>query len=238
MLVKGWLTDSGTDSEYTLKQSDYGVAGGWKCMLARPEFVKKFEWNADYSVSPDKRTSLWKTSADGFKLENTELNQDAFGNGYLPMKFVNLNCDASGNLVPGSQISTDQCDGDYPVIRLAEIYLTAVEAFLRGAGNATEALEYANYVRERAGVAPWNDSQLSKNNILDERCRELYQENCRRTDLVRFGKYAAGEDEYIWSWKGQSAEGVSIPATSNLYPLPSTIVSLPDISRTPVINQL
>ena len=40
--------------------------------------------------------------------------------------------------------------GDYATIRLAEIYLSAAEAILNGAGSSAKAVEYVNYIRERA----------------------------------------------------------------------------------------
>ena len=42
-------------------------------------------------------------------------------------------------------------------------------------------------------------SELTLDFLLDERARELYMENWRRSDLIRFGKYTKG---YNWDWKG------------------------------------
>ena len=124
-------------------------------------------------------------------------------------------------------------DADWCVIRLAEIYLTAAEANVVGkAGDQTKALEYVNYIRERAGVSAWTAANLTADNILDERCRELYGENCRRTDLVRHNKYAGGN--YNWNWKGNvGAGGAATPEHMNLFPIPSTVISFQGYKQNP-----
>lgn len=75
---------------------------------------------------------------------------------------------------------------DRVVIRYADILMLAAEANLR-LGNKAAALEQMNQVRTRAGVAPFED--LTPQNIIDERGRELAWEVPRRQDLVRFGMY-------------------------------------------------
>lgn len=87
-----------------------------------------------------------------------------------------------------------------------------------------------NYIRERALLSPWTSGELSLNSLQDERCRELYTENCRRTDLIRYGKYISG---YNWNWKNQVPGGADLPAHFNLYPLPSSIVYLGGYTQNP-----
>lgn len=232
-LIAAWSTSDAGDTEWKINKTEYNLTEGWKCMLARKQFVEKFDWNAD-GTSPDLRTQLWKTSVHGFSIDNTLLNQDAYGNGYVAIKFTNFPVDANGNTYQDdvNYPSTQFSNADYPVIRLAEIYLTAAEAnILGGAGSASDALKYVNYVRQRAGLDAWNASFMTANNILDERCRELYQENCRRTDLVRHGKFTGGA--YIWNWKGNVAEGTATDSHLNLYPLPATVVSLAGYEQNP-----
>ena len=109
----------------------------------------------------------------------------------------------------------------------------AAEANVVGkAGDQTKALEYVNYIRERAGVSAWTAANLTADNILDERCRELYGENCRRTDLVRHNKYAGGN--YNWNWKGNvGAGGAATPEHMNLFPIPSTVISFQGYKQNP-----
>lgn len=210
----------------------YNVAqSGWKCMTAREEFVDKFEWlDPECSQSEDIRVKNWMTSFFGFSKANEALDQTHYGsNGYLPLKYTNYRLDANGEVMDTPK-GQDCADADYVVIRLAEMYLTAAEAILHGAGEKNTALVYVNYVRQRAGLAPWVSADLTLDTLLDERARELYTENCRRTDLLRYGKYLSG---YTWSWKGGVREGADLPASAALYPLPSTVVNLAGYEQNP-----
>lgn len=232
----------------------YGVTGQWTCMHARKEFVLN-NWEFTDGKCPDGRTYLWLTEDSGFVPENTDFT--TYTDGYVPIKFTNVECNADGTMPRWQQPATDDkgnpidgaglnragvhdlsnrnnygvkatadfADTDYPVIRLAEIYLTAAEAHLRGGvGSAADALKYVNYVRERAGgIAAWNSAELTLPNILSERARELYWENNRRTDLVRFGMFAG--TQYNWAWKNNVAGGAGIPEYMNLYPLPNMVIN-------------
>ena len=121
-------------------------------------------------------------------------------------------------------VSTSFVDTDMPVIRLAEVYLAAVECIaLHGQGNIADAVKYINYLRGRAGVPAWNAAELTADNILDERGRELYLENVRRTDLVRFGKFTG--DSYLWNWKGGQSGGAYISDRYNLFPIPTNVIA-------------
>ena len=188
-------------------------------MVARPEFVEKFEWNdAAYSQSDDVRVSWWKTSADGFALQNITLNQADWGqNGYLAVKYTNWAQNDNGTDYAASPEATDQLGGDYAMIRLAEIYLSAAEAALNGGGDHATAVKYTNLIRERAGLQPVADVNLVQ--LRDERCRELYTEATRRSDLIRYGQWISG---YTWSWKNNVASGADFASNFNVYPLPSS----------------
>jgi tetratricopeptide (TPR) repeat protein len=75
---------------------------------------------------------------------------------------------------------------DFPIFRYADILLMKAELLLR-LGNAGEALTYVNEVRARAGVDAF--TEVTYENLLAERGRELYAEGQRRSDMIRFGKY-------------------------------------------------
>lgn len=128
-------------------------------------------------------------------------------------------------------------DTDFPMFRLGEAYLIYAEAHVRG-GGGTDALtlQYMNALRTRAfGNASANFasiSQVTTDTILAERGRELLWEAHRRTDLVRYGKFAGGS--YIWSWKGGTQGGAATDAHYNLYPLPATeLVANPNLTQNP-----
>ena len=220
-MCNAWIGDAPGDATFFCKQSDYNSGNGWKCMSARRQFVEIFDWDADYTSSPDMRTQFWKTAADGFNINNGVLDQPNWGNnGFLAVKFSNWIIDDANQIAAGEQPSpVDPLGIDYPMIRLAEIYLSAAEAALNGGGDAATALTYVNYIRERAGMAPYTNLNLVE--LQNERCRELYSECNRRTDLIRYGKWISG---YTWNWKYKTPAGTDYPSYMTVYPIPATVV--------------
>lgn len=224
-MLNGWIGEPKTGDPFKLAKSDFNAGDAWKCMTTRRQFVEKFDWNSDYTESPDQRTRFWATAKNNFNINNDVLDQDHFGsNGFLAVKYTNWAFDAEGNIdKANSPAATTQIGTDYAVIRLAEIYLSAAEAILNGGGDKAKALEYVNYIRERAGLVAWNAGQLTAQSLQDERCRELYTEATRRSDLIRYGKWISG---YTWNWKNKVKGGADFNANFTLYPLPSSTVEL------------
>ena len=224
-MIDAWIGEPKEEDTWNCRKAWYNAGDAWKCMTARRQFVEKFDWNADYSESADLRTRFWCHSGHGFAIDNDVLDQDHFGeNGFLAVKYSNWAFDEDGNIdEAGSPAATTQVGGDYAVIRLAEIYLSAAEAILNGGGDKAKALEYVNYIRERAGLNAWNAGELTAVSLQDERCRELYTENVRRSDLIRYGKWISG---YNWNWKNKVKGGADFNSNFTLYPLPSSIVQL------------
>jgi hypothetical protein len=93
--------------------------------------------------------------------------------------------------LPGNKYTDDRVsDNDIIMYRLADIYLMAAEAYA-GINNTTKAIEYLNKTRNRAGIGNYgggSDKPTVEKEILDERGRELFFENKRWYDLVRFHK--------------------------------------------------
>jgi len=80
-----------------------------------------------------------------------------------------------------------------PLLHITEMMLTRAESFASGAGSETQALEDLNFIRTRAGLAPYppitgRDLVLA---IRDERRRELCFEGDRTIQIKRIG--ALGE---------------------------------------------
>ena len=73
---------------------------------------------------------------------------------------------------------------DWYVFRLAETYLLRAEAYM-WKGDPASAAADVNAVRTRAKCTAYAASQLSIGTILDERARELYWEEPRKTELSR-----------------------------------------------------
>jgi hypothetical protein len=121
------------------------------------------------------------------------------------------------------------------MFRLADAYLMYAEAHLRGGGGSeVQALEYVNAVRTRAhqGSTTWNinASDLTLDFIIDERGRELYWESHRRQDLRRFGLFTGGS--YVWAYKGNTINGVSIPGFRDVYPIPNeSLIVNPNLTQ-------
>ena len=74
--------------------------------------------------------------------------------------------------------------GDWYAMRLGETYLLRAEAYL-WKGDVVSATADINAIRTRAGAAPYTSGQVNMDKLLDERARELYYEEPRRTELTR-----------------------------------------------------
>jgi hypothetical protein len=85
---------------------------------------------------------------------------------------------------------------DWYVFRLAETYLLRAEAHF-WKGNLAAAAADINKVRERAQAKPIDAGDVNIGIILDERARELYYEEPRKTELTRIA--------YIFAQTGQPA---------------------------------
>lgn len=212
----------------------YNTNDGWKCMVTRKSFVKLFDWDdTAMSVSKDRRVANWQTSRHGFPAENISLLGGDYGkNGYLAVKYSNWAYNEDGTINKDlSPEATTQVGGDCVGIRLAEIYLTAAEAILQGGGGSpAEALKYVNYIRQRAfGDTDHNWSSLTMEQLRDERARELYSENVRRTDLIRWNQWTSG---YTWDWKGGVKSGTNLPEYTKLYPIPMRVMISSNFEQT------
>jgi hypothetical protein len=77
---------------------------------------------------------------------------------------------------------------DYPIFRLAEMYLIKAEASL-ALGNTGDALTNINFVRARAFNPPKPLASVSPDDIMRERLFEFAGEGKRRQDMIRFGHF-------------------------------------------------
>jgi len=207
----------------SMSPAAFGVGGGWGGLRTTSALVGKF---SDNTGATDKRAMFWSA---GQKLVINDIGQ--FTDGWAITKFSNLT--STGAAAPHAH--PDFVDTDYPVFRLADVYLMYAEAGLRGGGggSASTALGYVNALRQRAyGNASGNITagQLTLDFILDERARELYWEGFRRSDLIRFGKFTGGS--YLWPWKGKVAGGTATEVYRDLYPIPSN-----DMGANPTLQQ-
>lgn len=129
----------------------------------------------------------------------------------------------------------DHMSNDFPIFRLADVYLMKAEAIMRANGGTAnqEAIDAANEVRDRAGAEAYNTSTLTLDELCNERCRELCWEGHRRQDLIRFGRFTGTNsvpnesDPYnLWILK-QDQDGVPYGPTEDykkIFPLPDYAV--------------
>jgi len=199
---------NGSSSTETMNINDFGTTDGWTGHRATKAWYGLF---SNLATSTDDRAKLFWTT--GHTYEMTDYKE--WTNGYPAVKFRNKN-------FSGPSTSTSFSGTDFPMFRLADAYLMYAECVLRGGtgGSATQALDYVNQIRTRAHAATIAAGDLTLNFILDERARELNLEGHRRTDLIRFNKFTGSS--YLWPWKGNAVNGVSIPDTYKLFPIPAS----------------
>lgn len=206
-----------------------GTNGNWGGLRHTQQFTDLF---SDPSGATDKRAQFY-TVGQSKNMTNLYTGTD----GYSSTKYRNKT--RAGDPAPHADAAGDFVDIDFPLFRLAEVYLIYAESVLKGgsSGDAGTALTYMNRLRGRAYANnPSSTSgnitavQLTLDYILAERGRELYYEAQRRTDLIRHNKFTSGN--YLWAWKGGVAGGTSVDAKYNLFPIPST-----DLSSNPNLKQ-
>lgn len=214
-------------STHTSGMGTWGSTEGWGGNRGRLALAKKFFPDGNVPVTTntasvagddralfatygeyqdaDGKTQIFQTS-----LPITKVNE--FKQGVATIKFTNSYSDGS------TPRDTKFTDMDIPLFRKAEAYLTYAEALLRSGGSKTDALASINVLRTRAKAAKMTD--LTLNDILDEKSREFYFEAQRRTDLIRYGYFTSST--YLWDWKGGSADGTGVSSIYNLMPIPAS----------------
>jgi starch-binding outer membrane protein, SusD/RagB family len=192
----------------------FGIGGGWAGIRTTKSLPGLF---TDVTGATDRRAQFY---TNGQSLELSAEPAPAFTEGWAVTKYRSVN----RNGAPGS--NPDFADNDFPLFRLAEMYLIYAEAAIRTNTNLPAALGYMNTLRTRAyGGSSGNISSgdLTLSFIIDERARELYWECFRRSDLIRFNRFVEGS--YLWPWKGGVSTGTSVSPIRKLFPIPSTDIN-------------
>ena len=207
--------------------ADYGVTGGWNGYRATKALGDKFpkDGSGNIDKTVDGRGNAFYTSkfsgTPAQALINTLDDVSNFATGYHIKKYVNIRSDGAAVNDPTKTYS----DIDFPVFRLSEMYLIYAEAVLRGGtgGDLGTALTYVNRIRSRAGASLYSSGDITLQNMLDERARELFWEGHRRTDLIRYGQLTTST--YLWPWKGGIASGTAVDSKYNLFAIPAANIT-------------
>lgn len=154
------------------------------------------------------------TSTDGivYNRENPGSTNERLQLGAIPRKYG----EDPEQIGEGSGI-------DWIVFRYADVLTLLAEAIARNAGAVTqEAVNYLNEVHTRAGLTAYKVSDFASledflDAVLDERGWELWFEGCRRSDLIRHGKFV----EYAKTRK----HSTTVQEYMELFPLPQTVIN-------------
>ena len=128
---------------------------------------------------------------------------------------------------------------DYPLMRLAEAYLNYAEACVRLSGGTctdAKAVSLLNALLDRANSSSPRITEFNLEYIFKERGRELYWEGFRRTDLIRWDRYAG--TNYQWEFKGapngNDPTPLAVPQFRCLFPIPqSDMAANPNLKQNP-----
>lgn len=198
-----------------------GQRNGWAGLRVPFEYVERYfdVGSRDYDTGEyevaDRRGEVFYIKG---RQESMEGALYSFMNGWSCLKFNNIpHGQTDESFLPVSAVK-DFSDVDFPMIRLAEIYLIYAEACMH-LGLQSLALPLVGELSERAGVPP--PAEITEDFLVSERARELMWEGHRRTDLIRYGLY--NTSEYLWPYKGGDAyEGQSFPEYKCIFPIPPT----------------
>ena len=215
------LSASMASTDITDSSRPNGQVNGWAGLRVPYEFVSKYYGvsgqnyqTGDYQTS-DKRGEIFYIKGRSESMEGALYN---FMNGWTCLKFNNIPSNETNQSYLPQSATMSNSNVDFPMIRLAEIYLIYAEACMN-LGVPDEAQPYIHALATRAGVAPPSD--ITPDFLLAERARELLWEAHRRTDLIRFGLFHT--DDLLWPYKGgDSYAGAAFPAYRCIFPLPPT----------------
>ena len=216
-------TLASTDITDTSKPN--GQVNGWAGLRVPYEYVSKF-----FEVSGQNYETGEYQVADArgkvFYIKGREESMDGalytFMNGWSCLKFNNIPHNQTEEEYLPTAATNSFSNVDFPMIRLAEIYLIYAEACLHAGGDASTQVAA---LRTRAGVS--SDVVVDGDFLMAERARELMWEAHRRTDLIRLGYYDSAD--YLWPYKGgDSFAGQSFPSYKCVFPLPPTELAVND----------
>lgn len=188
---------------------DRGILRGQQYGLIRTNGVFETCPNGDMKVGKLYNNTRNRPDLPVYFTENIDFTTAGsnYSNGYRVEKY---------EFSKGSVSGRNFGEHDIVILRLADIYLMRAEAKLRkGSGNEAAALADVNTVRaaRTARIIPPALTEMNLDLLYRERGFELYWEDVRRTDMIRFGKY-----EGTWTEKSNS------DTKKRIFPIPQNAI--------------
>lgn len=191
----------------------------WNGFITSPEFFQSYDekdlrrhawlFGQQYDASGNKLYELHSGDTSWFKYEPI-FPEAKYKTGRH--KWDGARCCKYEFQTDGLQLYSREMDNDFVFFRYADVVLMKVEAMMHQ-GRTAEAVQLTDFqnIRTRAGLLPYTAEELTEEELLAERGRELAWEGHRRQDLIRFGK-----------WTGKWwAKGIT-PASRKLFQIPQT----------------
>lgn len=187
-------------SHYVMQQAYGYLTQTWNGPCATESFYNSYS-------DADKRKKQWfvgPIQKDGKTLTYQHSSWDAPREAIIVPQVTTLQDPTANNTFEGARFQKFEIEpgieyhanSDFPVYRYADVLLMAAEAYMRqhdGALDETH-LEYINKVHRRAGLPDYTAAEVTYDELLAERGRELAWEGHRRDDLIRFGKFGDAWD--------------------------------------------
>jgi len=188
---------------------DRGILRGQQYGLIRTNGVFQTCPNGDMKVGKLYNNTRNRPDLPVYFTENIDFTTGGsnYSNGYRVEKY---------EFSKGSVSGRNFGEHDIVILRLADIYLMRAEAKLRkGSGNEAAALADVNTVRasRTARIVPPPLTEMNLDLLFRERGFELYWEDVRHTDMIRFGKY-----EGTWTEKSNS------DTKKRIFPIPQNAI--------------
>ena len=210
-----------------------GQRNGWAGLRVPYEYVNRYFGvvSADYDTGDyvvlDRRGDVFYIKGRSESMEGELYN---FMNGWSCLKYNNIPYGQTDQSFLPTSLVRNYSDVDFPMIRLAEIYLIYAEACIN-LQQSSSAMPYLQALSLRAGVEP--PAEITADFLVAERARELMWEAHRRTDLIRFGLFDT--NEYLWPYKGgDDFAGKAFPAYKCIFSIPPTeLAANPELVQNP-----
>lgn len=205
------------------------TAGPWNGCAAMYDFYNSYE-DGDLRKANGFLVGPQKT-IDGVQIIDEVAGAPLSFDPYIPALVMDLSYTYEQIRMSGARVvkfeiaigAKANLSNDFPLFRLADIYLMRAEAQMRQNGWVPDSrsLSLVNEIRSRANAEEWAIGDLTKASLLAERGREMFFEGHRRQDLIRFGEF----NKAWWEKDASSPD-------RNTFPIPQWVLDAnPNLSN-------